>query len=110
MGQDQAGELLPARLDEGRIGHQHVEAADPVVGEGDAEVDHQPCAGVAVEIKVHADLAGPAERQEDQLVAGGDFGHAGFLSHFPALARWIRIRPRSVRSGSVISIASVAWA
>ena len=38
-----------------------------VVAEGDAEIDHQPLAGMAVEIEVHADLAAPAERQEQQL-------------------------------------------
>ncbi len=39
-----------------------------LVGEADAEVDHQPLAGRAVEIEVHADLAGPAQGQEQQLV------------------------------------------
>ena len=41
-------------------------------GEGDAEIDRQPGAvvgaAVAIEAEVHADLADPAERQEDQLV------------------------------------------
>ena len=42
---------------------------DPlIVGEGDAAIDHQPLPSIAVEGEVHADLAGAAERQEDQLV------------------------------------------
>jgi hypothetical protein len=35
--------------------------------EGHAEIDHQPLAIAAIEIDVHADLARPAERTEDQL-------------------------------------------
>ena len=40
--------------------------------EGDAEVDHQPLAGMAVEIEVHADLARAAQRQEQELVVAAE--------------------------------------
>ena len=44
------------------------------MGEGDAEIDRDPGAivarAIAVEGEVHADLADPAERQEDQFVLG----------------------------------------
>jgi hypothetical protein len=58
-------------LDEGDIRHDHVDTRRRFIAEGDAEIDHQPLAGVAVEVEVHADLAGPAESEEQQLVALG---------------------------------------
>ena len=68
VGDDDAGEILLALLDEGGIGHHDLDARHGVVAEGDAEIDHQPLAGVAVEVEVHADLARAAERDEQQLV------------------------------------------
>src|SRR3546814_11104198 len=53
------------RLD---VGQDDVETRHAVVGEGDAEIDHQPPAGIAVQVQVHADLVRPAERQEVQVV------------------------------------------
>ena len=67
MGQDQAAEVLAAALDEARIGQHDLDAGQGVVGEADAEVDHQPLAVQAIEVEVQADLAGPAERYEEQL-------------------------------------------
>jgi hypothetical protein len=37
---------------------------------GDAEIEHQPLAATAVEIEVHADLAGTAQGQEGRVVPG----------------------------------------
>ena len=42
---------------------------------GNTKIDHQPLAAIAVEIEVHADLAGPAQRQEDQFVAAPPVTH-----------------------------------
>ena len=53
------------------IGHQHVDAGHLLVGEGDAAIDHEPAAAIAEQVHVHADLARPAERQEQKLVAVG---------------------------------------
>ena len=39
-----------------------------LVAEGDAAIDDQPLAAIAVEVEVHPDLARPAERQEEQRV------------------------------------------
>jgi len=65
---DQVGAPLD---DELGIGHQHVDTRRAVVPERDAKIDHQPLAGIAVEIEVHADLAGTAQRDEKKLGSGG---------------------------------------
>ncbi len=68
MGQHDAREVGPALLDEGGIRHHDLDAGRGIVAEGDAEIDHQPFAGMAIEVEVHADLAGTAQCQEEQLV------------------------------------------
>ena len=68
VGQHEPGEILAAPLDEARIGQHDVDAGQGLVGEADAEVDHQPAAAQAVEIEVQSDLAGAAERHEQQLL------------------------------------------
>ena len=75
VGEHQADEVVAALDDETRIGQHHVDAGQGLVGEGDAEVDHQPLAAVAVEVEVHADLAGPAERQEQKLAGVAPRAH-----------------------------------
>ncbi len=74
MGEDDADDVLPEGLDEGRVGQDHLDPRGGLVSEGDAEIDHDPLAVVggaeAVEIEVHPDLVRPAERQEDELVIG----------------------------------------
>src|SRR5690606_25914319 len=57
-----------------------------IVAEGHAEIDDDPAAvilgAVAIEVQVHADLAGPAEREEDEFIArccGTGRGGAGGL-------------------------------
>ena len=74
VGQHEADQLVAALLDEGRVGHDDVDAGRRLVAEGDAEIDHQPAAGMAVKVQVHADLARPAERQEQELVVSGGAG------------------------------------
>jgi len=55
---------------EGGIRHDDVDARRGFLAEGDAKIDHQPFAGVAIEIEIHPDLAAATKRQEEQLVAG----------------------------------------
>src|SRR3546814_3167351 len=64
MGQQQAVQPVAMPDDRLDVGQDDVETRHAVVGEGDAEIDHQPPAGVAVPVQVHADLARPAERSE----------------------------------------------
>src|SRR6185295_2699363 len=95
MSDDDADEVLAALLDESRIGHHDLDARRAVVAEGDAEIDHQPLAGMAVEVEVHADLARAAQREEQQLVVRGNC--------HPRLRCQISSRPRDIRSGSMAS-------
>ena len=70
VGQDDAEQVVAPLLDEGEIGEHQLDAGIGRVGEGHAEIDHDPLALAAVEIDVHADLARAAEREEEQFVAG----------------------------------------
>ena len=99
MRQHDADQGIAPFLDERRIRHDHIDAGHRIVGEADAEIDHQPLAGVAVEIEVHADLARPAQGEEQELVVRRD-GHA-------LLRLKISIRPRAVMSGTFCSITEV---
>ncbi len=65
VGEQQADDVIATRLEIARIG-RHDRHTGRVAGcEGDPEIDHQPSAAVrrsvAVEVEVHADLAGPAQ-------------------------------------------------
>jgi hypothetical protein len=83
VGQDDAEDVVGIVLDEGRVRQDHLDTRRRLVAEGDAQVDDDPLAivlrPVAVEIEVHADLVGPAQGQEDQLVV---------LARFHWLRRW----------------------
>ncbi len=80
VGDDDAEEVDAFLLEVADIGEDQIDAGQIGMGEGDAEIDRQPDAVMAgaeaVEAEVHADLADPAERQEDQFVLGGA-RHAG---------------------------------
>src|SRR5207244_650238 len=71
VGEDDPGERLTLVLDEGWVGKHHVDAGLGFIAELDPQVDHQPFARLgitgAIEIAVHPDLAGAAEREEDKL-------------------------------------------
>ena len=67
MGQHQAQEIVAPLGDEGRVRRDQIDPGRRLVGEGDAEVDHQPLAGMTVEIQVHADFARPAQWQKQQI-------------------------------------------
>src|SRR4029077_6261573 len=99
VGQHDADQIVAPLLDESGVRHHHLDAGHRIVGEADAEIDHQPFAGVAVQIEVHADLAGPAQGEEQELVVRRD-GHA-------LLRLKISIRPRAVMSGTICSITEV---
>ena len=100
MGDDDADQVLAALLDEGGIGHHDLDARHRVVAEGDAEIDHQPLAGMAVEIEVHADLAGTAQGEEQELVVRGNCHER--------LRRHISSRPSDIRSGSMASNSAIS--
>ena len=68
MGQDQAVQIATPGRDEARIRQDDVDARQGLVGEADAEVDHQPLPVEAVQVQVQPDLAGAAKRQEHQLL------------------------------------------
>ena len=89
MGQHDREQVLPTLFDKGRIRHEHVDPGQRVACEGDAEIDHQPLALAGVEVEVHADLAGPAERQEVQRVAldTGRGSRRGLVHLFSRLRR-----------------------
>ncbi len=92
MGQHDARQILAAFDDEFRIRHDDLDTRRRLVAEGDAEIDHQPLSVMAVQIQVHADLARPAKRQEDQVLRTQpvDIGRFG---HYFALRPWINNRP-----------------
>ena len=70
VGQDDAEQIVAILLDEGQVGEDQLDPGIGRVGEGHAEIDHDPLAVAAVEIDVHADLARAAEREEEQFFAG----------------------------------------
>ena len=67
VGDDQADQLVAPVGDEARVGHHHVDLGMFGPAEADAAIHRQPCAAAAVEVEVHSDLAGPAQRQEGQI-------------------------------------------
>ena len=69
--QDDTDEIVQAILDEGQVGQDDIDAGICGIGEGHAQIDHQPLAGVAIEIDVHADLARAAEGAEEKFVGFG---------------------------------------
>src|SRR5262245_64893574 len=105
VGEHEADEIAAALLDEADLGHDDLDARRALVAEGDAEVDHQPLAAIAIEIEVHADLPCPAQGAEQELAGRRGGAQAGALR----LRRKISTRPRMVISGSWRSITGVAF-
>ncbi len=104
MGQHEAEEIGAILHDEGWVRHDDVDARRRFIAEGDAEIDHQPFAGMAVEAEIHSDFAAAAQRQEQQLVGAGTIGHGRFF----LLNRWISTSPFMVISGSRWAMTGVA--
>ena len=97
VGQDDPGEPLLLLLDELEVGQDQVDARIGRIGEGQAEVDHDPLAAAAVEIDVHADLARAAEGDEQQFFSGI------IVASRCAAMSYNRLNPWMVRSGSIAS-------
>ena len=71
--QHQPHQVLAFLLEEGDVGHDQVDARQMLlIAEGDAEIDRQPGALMAVaepiDRQVHADLADAAERRKDEFI------------------------------------------
>ena len=86
VGQHEPQQAVLQLLGKAQVGENDVRTRHPVVGEGDAEVDHDPGIVEAVEIDVHADLADPAERHENEAILHSQLFSTG---------RWMRSRLRS---------------
>ena len=65
-GQHDRQQSISLALDEGGVGHQHIDPRHGVTGEGDAKIHHDPAALAGIKIEVHADLTRAAERHEMQ--------------------------------------------
>ncbi len=84
--QDDADQVLHPFLDEFEVGKDQLDAGIVGIGEGQAKVGHQPFAAAAVEIDVHANLARPAEGQEQQFFAWGHLH--GFRPRAAQVPEW----------------------
>ena len=77
MGEDEAVQVSLVAGDETHIRQYHVDARVGFLAELHAQIDHQPLPVVgwacAITIAVHADLAGAAQGQEDEVVAVAGF-------------------------------------
>ncbi len=112
VGEHQRHQIVAAALDKIGIGHDDVDARRGIVAEGDAAIDHQPFAGMAVQVQIHADFAGTAERQEQQVVlarhrAMRELRIGVGVGHQRGLRRLISTSPIRVRLGSTTSIVPV---
>ncbi len=63
---DNSEEPVAAFDDEGGIWHDDLDPGLRIVSEGDAAIENEPVAGITVEVQVHPDLAGAAERDKEQ--------------------------------------------
>src|SRR5205814_529436 len=104
MGEHDPGKPLLLILDELEVGQDQLNAGLAGVGKGQAKVDHDPLAAAAVEIDVHADLARPAERDEEELLARNHWD--SIIGLREVAMSYSRLNPWMVRSGS---IASKTW-
>ena len=73
MGQHEADEVLALFFEKADVGHDQVDAGQMLlVAEGDAKVDREPGAlmavAKAVDRQVHADLADAAKRRKGQFI------------------------------------------
>ena len=69
MRQHDAEQVFAAFFDEGEIGQHQFDTRQAGIGKCHAEIAHDPFAATAIEIDVHANLAGAAEWQEYKFVA-----------------------------------------
>jgi hypothetical protein len=78
-------QFISAICDVPDIRHDDINSRRGVVAEHDAEIDHQPFSGMAIEIEIHPDLAGAAERQEVEAVVADRVHRVGV---FATSLRW----------------------
>ena len=64
VGEDNSEEVVAPLLDETEIRKDELDAGIEWIRKRHAEIDHDPFAATPVEIDVHANLSGSAERQE----------------------------------------------
>src|SRR5215813_3254599 len=102
--ENEADEIAAPRLNESDVRHDDLDPWRALVAESDAEIYHQPLAGMTIQIEVHADLACPAQGAEQELAGRRWIAQADPLR----LRRKISTRPRIVISGSWCSITGVA--
>ena len=77
VGQNQAVDLLASTGNKSRVGHFDTRATRGAARgmlKGDAAIDQQPAAVVAVQVEIHADFPGSSQGQEPGG-AGGRLGH-----------------------------------
>src|SRR5690606_12465650 len=98
MGQHDAGEATPLLLNEADVRQDEIDARQLCASEGHAAIDQQPAAVLrrpqSIEGEVHANLAHPAERHEDELAL-----------ILPA----VRHRPAVAATPKCTSPAAIAW-
>jgi hypothetical protein len=70
VGDDEGAEIALAFGQETNIRHHDLDIWARGIAEADAAIDRKPSAVGVVQIQIHADLTGPAERQEGKIVAG----------------------------------------
>src|SRR6202790_4230984 len=73
VGEHQSDQVLALLFEKADVGHDQIDAGQMLfLAEGDAEIDREPAALVAVaeaiDRQVHADLADAAERREGQFI------------------------------------------
>src|SRR5215469_4739051 len=115
VGGDDTEQMLATLDDKGRIGHHDVDTRLRIVAKGDAAIDDQPLAGDAVKVQVHPDFVRAPQRREKQrvrvLIAETNRRPEGkVVVHFLLFLRCISRSPHSVRSGSTLSMTSIAVA
>src|SRR5690606_3329821 len=93
VGEDDTGERAALFLDEAKVRQYDLDAGLVLLGEGQAEVDHQPAPVVlrpdAVKVNIESDLAETTKAQKDDLVldrppAGACLPHLRHCRSFPA--------------------------
>lgn len=68
MGNDQRGDIFPARFQKGRVGQENINARKTVIGKTDSAINRQPFAACAVDIEIDPELLGPAQRDKIEFV------------------------------------------
>ncbi len=105
MGDDDTEKILPPIRNPARIRHDHIDARRPVIGKGNAAVNHQPFTVTAIKVEIHADFPTATKRKKIKALLQNTvrIRHAAVCLFFQKIST----SPASVRSGSTWSITSV---